>query len=122
MTKSFDIAFVGHYTQDTIVSASGTRVVDGGAFNYGAHVAARMGLRVAAVSHDTSHWRLSRVSAQPTCGTAGPGQLPAARRLRAVDFAAVFRGLAEVCLRPRFFAAGPRRPVACSSSTRAASR
>jgi sugar/nucleoside kinase (ribokinase family) len=46
----YDIAFVGHYTKDTIVSATGTRVVDGGAFNYGAQVAARMGLRVAAVT------------------------------------------------------------------------
>jgi len=49
-TKVYDIAFVGHYTKDTIVSDAGTRVVDGGAFNYGAHVAARMGLRVAAVT------------------------------------------------------------------------
>ena len=44
------MAFIGHYTKDTIVSAAGTRVVDGGAFNYGAHVAARMGLRAAAVT------------------------------------------------------------------------
>jgi sugar/nucleoside kinase (ribokinase family) len=52
MTKmtEYDIAFLGNYTKDTIVSAAGTRVVDGGAFNYGAHVAARMGLRVAAVT------------------------------------------------------------------------
>jgi len=46
----FDIAFVGHYTKDTIVYPSSTRVVDGGAFNYGANVAARMGLRVAVVT------------------------------------------------------------------------
>ena len=46
----YDIAFLGNYTKDTIVSASGTRVVDGGAFNYGAQVAARMGLRVAAIT------------------------------------------------------------------------
>jgi sugar/nucleoside kinase (ribokinase family) len=46
----YDVAFLGHYTRDTIVSAAGTRVVDGGAFNYGAHVAARMGLDVAAVT------------------------------------------------------------------------
>ena len=46
----YDVAFVGNYTKDTIVSAAGTRVVDGGAFNYGAHVAAHMGLRVAAVT------------------------------------------------------------------------
>jgi len=44
------IVFLGNYTKDTIVSAAGTRAVDGGAFNYGAHVAAAMGLRVAAVT------------------------------------------------------------------------
>jgi sugar/nucleoside kinase (ribokinase family) len=44
---TFDIAFIGHYTKDTIVYPTVTRVVDGGAFNYGANVAARMGLRVA---------------------------------------------------------------------------
>ena len=49
-TKFYDIAFIGHYTKDTIISASGIRVVDGGAFNYGANVAARMGLKVAAVT------------------------------------------------------------------------
>lgn len=48
--KFYDIAFIGHYTKDTIVSAKGTRIVDGGAFNYGANVAARMGLKVAAVT------------------------------------------------------------------------
>lgn len=46
----YDIAFLGHYTKDTIVSASGVRVVDGGAFNYGSHAAVRMGLTVAAVT------------------------------------------------------------------------
>jgi sugar/nucleoside kinase (ribokinase family) len=50
MGMEYDVAFLGHYTKDTIVSAAGTRVVDGGAFNYGAHVAARMGLHVAAVT------------------------------------------------------------------------
>jgi sugar/nucleoside kinase (ribokinase family) len=49
-TEMYDVAFVGHYTKDTIISATGTRVVDGGASNYGAQVAARMGLRVAAVT------------------------------------------------------------------------
>lgn len=48
--KFYDIAFIGHYTKDTIVSSTGTRVVDGGAFNYGAHVAVRMGLKVAAIT------------------------------------------------------------------------
>jgi sugar/nucleoside kinase (ribokinase family) len=47
---TFDIVFVGHYTKDTIVYPTTTRVVDGGAFNYGANVAARMGLRVAVVT------------------------------------------------------------------------
>ena len=46
----YDIAFLGHYTKDTIISSTGTRVVDGGAFNYGSNVAARMGLRVAAIT------------------------------------------------------------------------
>jgi len=48
--KFYDIAFIGHYTKDTIVSTSGTRIVDGGAFNYGSNVAARMGLKVAAIT------------------------------------------------------------------------
>ena len=46
----YDIAFLGHYTKDTIVSAEGLRVVDGGAFNYGSHAAVRMGLKVAAIT------------------------------------------------------------------------
>lgn len=55
----YDIAFLGNYTRDTIVSASGTRLVDGGAFNYGAHVAARMGLHVAALSRlAREDWRV----------------------------------------------------------------
>lgn len=49
MTR-YDVAFVGHYTKDMIVSAAGTRVVDGGACNYGANVAARMGLQTAVVT------------------------------------------------------------------------
>ena len=53
MTKEkviYDIAFIGHYTKDTIISSTGTRVVDGGGFNYGANVAVRMELKVAAVT------------------------------------------------------------------------
>ncbi len=46
----YDIVILGNYTKDTIISAAGARVVDGGGFNYGAHVAAMMGLRVAAVT------------------------------------------------------------------------
>ena len=48
--KTFDLALLGHYTKDTIVSATGTRLVDGGAFNYGAQVGIRMGLEVAAIT------------------------------------------------------------------------
>ncbi len=46
----YDIVFLGHYTKDTIVSESGTRIVDGGAVFYGANVAARMGLKTAVVT------------------------------------------------------------------------
>ncbi len=46
----YDIVILGNYTKDTIVSPAGTRMVDGGGFNYGAHVAAMMGLRTAAVT------------------------------------------------------------------------
>ena len=48
--NSYDVAIIGNYTKDTIISASGKRVVDGGGFNYGAHVAAMMGLHVATVT------------------------------------------------------------------------
>jgi len=49
-TKFYDIAFLGHYTKDTIISSTGTRVVDGGAFNYGSNVAVKMGLKVTAIT------------------------------------------------------------------------
>ncbi len=52
--QTYDIVLIGNYTKDTIISPSGTRQVDGGGFNYGAHVAAMMSLRAAAVT------RLSR--------------------------------------------------------------
>jgi sugar/nucleoside kinase (ribokinase family) len=48
--KTYDVAFLGHYTKDTIVSDAGTRIVDGGACNYGASVAAKMGLKTAVVT------------------------------------------------------------------------
>lgn len=50
MTDPFDVAFLGHYTQDTIVYPHTTHTVDGGAFRYGANVTARMGLRTAVVT------------------------------------------------------------------------
>lgn len=48
--STYDIVALGNYTKDTIVSQSGTRIVDGGGFNYGAHVAVMMGLKTAAVT------------------------------------------------------------------------
>ncbi|MCI0476628.1 MAG: PfkB family carbohydrate kinase [Anaerolineales bacterium] len=46
----FDIAFVGHFTKDTIENSQGSAVHRGGAYYYGAHVATRMGLQVAVVT------------------------------------------------------------------------
>ncbi len=48
--KYYDIVIFGNYTKDTIISASGTRNVDGGGFNYGAHAAVCSELKVAAVT------------------------------------------------------------------------
>lgn len=48
--KIYDILIFGNYTKDTIVSKIGTRYVDGGGFNYGAHAAANSGKSVAAVT------------------------------------------------------------------------
>jgi sugar/nucleoside kinase (ribokinase family) len=48
--STYDLVLIGNYTKDTVVSPSGTRLVDGGGFNYGAHVAAMMGLNTAAVT------------------------------------------------------------------------
>ena len=49
-SKSYDIIIFGNYTKDTIVSKKGTRYVDGGGFNYGAHAAAKSEKKVAAVT------------------------------------------------------------------------
>ena len=48
--KSYDVLYIGNYTKDTIISPSGTKVVDGGAVNYAAHAAARLGRKVAVVT------------------------------------------------------------------------
>ncbi|MBL7183641.1 MAG: hypothetical protein ISS50_04235 [Anaerolineae bacterium] len=48
--RGFDIAFVGHYTKDTIVLPHETKTVKGGAFYYGAHVVVKMGLRAAVIT------------------------------------------------------------------------
>src|SRR5512135_1165711 len=46
----YDLLCVGNYTKDTIIHPTGTRYVDGGAVNYAAHAAARLGYRVAVVT------------------------------------------------------------------------
>lgn len=48
--KQYDVLYIGNYTKDTIVSPSGTKIVDGGAVNYAAHAAARLGKNVAVVT------------------------------------------------------------------------
>jgi sugar/nucleoside kinase (ribokinase family) len=48
--KSYDVTFIGNYTKDTIIDKGAERIVDGGAFNYGANVAARFGLKTCAVT------------------------------------------------------------------------
>jgi sugar/nucleoside kinase (ribokinase family) len=48
--ERYDVATVGNYTKDTIVTSSGTRHVDGGGFNYAAFAAAALGLKVAAIT------------------------------------------------------------------------
>ena len=49
--KVYDIVCIGNYTKDTIVSPAGVTYVDGGAVNYSAHAAARLGVKVAVVTH-----------------------------------------------------------------------
>lgn len=48
--KSYDVLYIGNYTKDTIISPAGTKIVDGGAVNYAAHAAARLGRKVAVVT------------------------------------------------------------------------
>lgn len=48
--NSYDLVTIGNYTKDTIVSASGTRNVDGGGYSYAAHAAHLKGLRIAAIT------------------------------------------------------------------------
>lgn len=49
--KIYDVLYIGNYTKDTIVSPAGTKYVDGGAVNYAAHAAERLGGTVAVVTH-----------------------------------------------------------------------
>src|SRR5215216_6336611 len=50
MIKNYDVLYIGNYTKDTIISPAGVKYVDGGAVNYAAHAAARLGLSVAVVT------------------------------------------------------------------------
>jgi sugar/nucleoside kinase (ribokinase family) len=47
---SYDILYIGNYTKDTIISPAGVRYVDGGAVNYAAHAARKLGAHVAVVT------------------------------------------------------------------------
>lgn len=47
--KTFDVATLGNYTKDTIVTAAGTHFADGGGVNYSAHAAKALGREVAAI-------------------------------------------------------------------------
>jgi sugar/nucleoside kinase (ribokinase family) len=46
---SFDVATIGNYTKDTIITASGTLHADGGGVTYSAHAAQTLGRKVAAI-------------------------------------------------------------------------
>lgn len=48
-SQHFDVATIGNYTKDTIVTAAGTTHADGGGVNYSAHAALALGRKVAAV-------------------------------------------------------------------------
>ena len=48
--RSYDVLYIGNYTKDTIINPTGTRYTDGGAVNYAAHAAARLGWKVAVVT------------------------------------------------------------------------
>jgi sugar/nucleoside kinase (ribokinase family) len=50
ISTSYDLVCIGNYTKDTIISPSGVKYVDGGAINYAAHAAHRLGLIVAVVT------------------------------------------------------------------------
>jgi sugar/nucleoside kinase (ribokinase family) len=48
--QTFDVATLGNYTKDTIVTAAGTQHADGGGVVYSAHAALSLGRRVAAIT------------------------------------------------------------------------
>jgi sugar/nucleoside kinase (ribokinase family) len=47
---AYDVLYIGNYTKDTIITPLGVKHVDGGAVNYAAHAAARIGFKVAVVT------------------------------------------------------------------------
>lgn len=47
---SFDVATIGNYTKDTIITTSGTLHADGGGVTYSAHAAHTLGRKVAAIT------------------------------------------------------------------------
>jgi sugar/nucleoside kinase (ribokinase family) len=51
MNDVFELACIGNYTKDTIITPSGTTYVDGGAVRYAAHAAAKLGFKVAVITH-----------------------------------------------------------------------
>ncbi len=46
----YDVVTIGNYTKDTVVTAAGTRSVDGGGVRYSAYAAAGLGCSVAVVT------------------------------------------------------------------------
>jgi len=48
---SYDVLYIGNYTKDKIITPIETKYVDGGATNYAAHAVAKLGFRVAVVTH-----------------------------------------------------------------------
>jgi sugar/nucleoside kinase (ribokinase family) len=48
--KQYDVACIGNYTKDTIITPSGIRYVDGGGMNYAAHAARKLGCEVVVIT------------------------------------------------------------------------
>jgi sugar/nucleoside kinase (ribokinase family) len=50
ISKQYDVIYAGNYTRDTIITPTEVRSVDGGAINYSAHAAVRLGAKTAVVT------------------------------------------------------------------------
>lgn len=48
--ESYELACIGNYTKDTIITPSGTRYTDGGAINYAAHASNLLGVKTIVVT------------------------------------------------------------------------